>query len=115
MKKDAKIFLKHIAESIEKIMEFTSGMDKDGFKNSIITQDAVMRRLEIIGEAAKNTPLDFQKKYSDIPWNEMAKTRDKLIHGYFGVDIDLTWDIIKNDIPEIETKINAILSDIENE
>lgn len=82
MKKDAKIFLKHIAESVEKMLEFTSGMDKDGFKNSVITQDAVMRRLEIIGEAAKNTPLDFQKKYPGIPWNEMAKTRDKLIHGY---------------------------------
>lgn len=109
MKKDVEIFLEHILESIAKIEEFTKGISRREFRKSVQLQDAVIRRLEIIGEAAKNVPKSFRKKYSDLPWSEMARTRDKLIHGYFGVDIDLTYDIIKKDLPELKDKISNIL------
>lgn len=109
MKKDIGIFLKHILESIERIEEFTKGVSKEKFLDSVQLQDAVIRRLEIIGEAVKNIPQDFRNKHADVPWNEIARTRDKLIHGYFGVDLTLTLDIVKKDLPELKKKIKKIL------
>lgn len=110
MKKDAGIFIEHIPESINKIEEFTKGVSKEKFLTSAQLQDAVIRRLEIIGEAAKNTPTEFKKKHINVPWSEMARTRDKLIHGYFGVDIDLTRDIIKRDLPDLKDKLYRLRS-----
>ncbi len=75
-------------------------------------QEAVIRRLEIIGEATKNLPADFRKKYSDVLWSEIARMRDKLIHGYFGVDLKLTFDIVKKDLPELKDKILKILKEM---
>ncbi len=66
-----------------------------------------------MGEATKNLPKRFRDKHPEVSWDEMAKTRDKLIHGYFGVDLNLTWDIIKEDIPEVKKKIKKILKEIE--
>ncbi|MBU4190535.1 MAG: DUF86 domain-containing protein [Candidatus Thermoplasmatota archaeon] len=109
MKKDISIFLKHILESIERIEEFTKGISKEKFLDSVQLQDAVIRRLEIIGEAVKNLPPGFRKKHADVPWSEIARTRDKLIHGYFGVDLTLTWDIVKKDLPDLKKKIKKIL------
>lgn len=109
MKKDISILLKHILESIERIEEFTKGVSKEKFLDSVQIQDAVIRRLEIIGEAAKNLPPEFRKKHADMPWSEIARTREKLIHGYFGVDLALTWDIVKKDLPELKKKIKKIL------
>lgn len=108
MKKDAGIFISHILESIEKIEEFTKSVSKEDFLKSVQMQDAVIRRLEIIGEAAKNVPNEFRKKHADIPWSEMARTRDKLIHGYFGVDLDLTWDITRRDLPDLKNRLSRL-------
>ncbi len=94
MKKDISVFLGHIVESIERIEEFTRDASKDDFYKSVQVQDAVIRRIEIIGEASKNMPEEFRKKHPEVPWAEMSRTRDKLIHGYFGVDLELTWDIV---------------------
>lgn len=105
MKKDAFIFIQHIMDSIEKIESFTKSVSRREFFDSVMLQDAVIRRLEIIGEAVKNVPVGFRKKYPSIPWSAMARTRDKLIHGYFGVDIGLTWDIVKNDLPGLKREI----------
>lgn len=112
MKKDSEIFLGHILESIKKIEEFTMGVSKEKFLRDIKLQDAVIRRIEIIGEAAKNIPQNFREKHPYIEWAEMAKTRDKLIHGYFGVDIELTWNIIQTDIPLLKRKIEKVISKI---
>jgi uncharacterized protein with HEPN domain len=109
MTKDPLIFVRHIIESIEKIEEYTQGMSEHEFQKSIVVQDAVIRRLEIAGEAAKNISPAFQKKHPDIPWSAMARTRDKLIHGYFGVDIALTWQIIKKDLPGVKKALLALL------
>jgi len=113
MKKDTSVFIKHILESIERIEEFTKGISKKVFFNSVQIQDAVIRRIEIIGEATKNVPNGFRKKHPEIPWSEIARTRDKLIHGYFGVDLDLTWDIVKKDLPDLKKKVKKILKEIE--
>ena len=112
MKKDVKIFLRHILESIRRIEDFTRDVSKDKFMSLVQTQDAVIRRLEIIGEAAKNIPNGFRRKYPEVPWSEMARMRDKLIHKYFGVDLDLTWDIVKGDLPNLKEKIERILEKV---
>jgi uncharacterized protein with HEPN domain len=113
VKKDTSIFFKHILESIGKIEEFTKGVSKKDFLDSVQLQDAVIRRIEIIGEATKNVPNGFRKKHSEVPWSEIARTRDKLIHGYFGVDFNLTWDIVKKDLPVLRKKVEKILKEIE--
>ncbi len=112
MKKDTSIFLKHIIESIERIEDFTRNVSEEDFLDSVQLQDAVIRRLEIIGEATKNIPKEFIKKHPEVPWSETTKTRDKLIHGYFGVDLNLTWDIVKRDLPDLKKKIKKILEEI---
>ena len=109
MKKDISIFLKHILESLDKIEEYIKTISKTDFINSAQIQDAVIRRLEIIGEATKNLPANFREKHNDIPWNEVARMRDKLIHGYFGVDLNITWNVIKNNLPSLKKKIKDIL------
>ncbi len=111
MKKDPKIFLQHILESIERIEEFTKNISKEDFLKSTETQDAVIRRLEIIGEATKNLPKGFIQKYPEIPWGELARLRDKLIHGYFGVDLNLTFEIVNKDLPKLKKQISKIVKE----
>ncbi|MBU4245497.1 MAG: DUF86 domain-containing protein [Nanoarchaeota archaeon] len=109
MNKEPLVFVKHIQESMEKIEKSAKELSREDFLNSEETQDATIRRLEIIGEAAKNLPEEFRKKHPEIPWSEIIRTRDKLIHGYFGVDINLTYDIVKNDLPALKEKVKQIL------
>ena len=79
------------------------------YKNRSL-QDAIIRRLEIIGEAVKNLPAPFKTKYSDIPWRKIAGMRDILIHEYFDIDLLLTWKVVKQELPKIKIKLLAILS-----
>ena len=110
--KKPEIFLEHILGSIGLIEEYTRGKTKEDFLSSISLQDKVIRRLEIIGEAVKNLPLEITEKYSDIPWKRIAGMRDKLIHGYFGVDFDFTWGVVKRDLPDLKKKIERIMESL---
>jgi uncharacterized protein with HEPN domain len=107
--KDSKIYLKHILESIEMIEYFTKGLNKKEFLDKPEKQDAVVRRIEIIGEAVKNIPISLKHKHSEISWREIAGTRDVLIHSYFSVDYDLVWNIVRKDLPRLKKAIQRIL------
>ncbi len=109
MKKDTIIFVHHIEESIVKIEEFTKGMTRSDFMRTTQVQDAVIRRLEIIGEATKNIPKSLRQKYPQVRWEEMARMRDKLIHHYFGVDLKITWNVVEKEIPILKQHIKLIL------
>ena len=108
MRKDTKIFLEHILESIELIEEYTADKTKEEFLTSQQLQDAVIKRIEIIGEAVKNIPNDIREKYTDIPWKDIVGMRDILIHQYFGVDLDLAWKVVKENIPELKKQISSL-------
>ena len=113
MQRDVKVFLEDILESIEKIEEYTANIDEEDFYENTIIQDAVLRRLEIIGEAVKNIPDDFREKYPDIPWRQIAGMRDVLIHAYFGVNLRRVWKVAVENIPDLKFKIVRILSEME--
>ena len=105
MKKDDSIYLRHIIDAIDQIEEYISTMDEKGFSESRITQDAVIRQFEIIGEATKKLSEKTRANHSDIPWKDMAGMRDKLIHDYFGVDIMAVWKTAKEDLPLLKKKL----------
>ena len=108
MRKDPQVFLTHILESIGWIEKESKDLSKDKFVQDVPTHDAVIRRLEIIGEAVKNLPTDFKIEYPDIAWKKIAGLRDKLIHGYFGIDLELVWEIVNKDIPPLKEQIEKI-------
>lgn len=85
---------------------------EDDFFTSKFLQDAVIRRLEIIGDAIKNLPMEFREKYNHISWKEFAGMRDILIHKYFGVDLGLTWEVVKKDIPKLKEEILKIMKEL---
>lgn len=110
---NSKIFIKHILESIERIEEYIRGKTEEDFYNSNQTQDAVIRRLEIIEEAVKNLPEGIKDKYPEIPWRKIAGMRDLLIHRYFGVDLELTWRTAKESIIELRANLVKVKEDLE--
>ena len=112
MKRD-KAYLKHILDAISNIEKFVEGVNKENFLGNVEKQYAVLRGLEIIGEATKNLSEELKKKHPNIPWKEIAGMRDKLIHQYFGVNLDLVWETIKTELPELKNQISRILKEIE--
>jgi uncharacterized protein with HEPN domain len=109
MRKDFRPFLEHILEAIQKIEAYTKGFKKEDFFGNKLVQDGVIRNLEIIGEATKRIPEAIRGGYPQIEWKKIAGMRDVLIHGYFGVDIEKVWGVIKNRIPELKSTVSKIL------
>lgn len=110
MKKDPEVFIGHIIDSIDLIEQYAENLTPDKFKENMAMQDAIIRRLEIIGEAVKNIPLSFRTKHSKIPWKQMAGMRDVLIHEYFDVDLSLTWAVVKRELPSLKAKLQELVS-----
>ena len=97
-----------ISEATRRLEIYSQDMDYGAFLEDIKTQDAVIRNFEIIGEAAKNITDDFKKKHQNIPWKDLAGIRDKLIHHYFGVNLEVVWYILKDDLPLLKDEIRRI-------
>ena len=110
MRKDPSIFLKHILESIDAIEEYLEQVDEEKFYTSREKQDLIIRRLEIIGEAAKNIPEDFRKQHDNIPWKKMAGMRDVIIHQYFGINYKIVWDTVAKTLPLLKKQIMQVLN-----
>ncbi len=109
MIKDFKIFLQHILDAISRIETYVKGVSKDEFIKNQKIQDATFRCLEIIGEAVKNLPDKYKQEHPAIEWKKIAGMRDKLIHQYFDLDLDLVWLTIQKDIPLLKKQINKLL------
>ena len=107
--------IRDITESIERIISYTRNIDYNDFANDYKTQDAVIRNIEIMGEAARSVSEKVKIDNADIPWKLIAGTRDKLIHDYFGVNIDIIWNIVKKEIPVLLPKIKTVLEIIKGE
>src|SRR3989338_2425453 len=112
MKKNELIFIEHINDSIKNVDNFVKGVSKDSFLKNIEKQHAVVRAIEVIGEAVKNISPAFRHKYHGIPWIKIAGMRDRLIHHYFGVNIERVWEVVKDDIPTLKKHIQKILEEM---
>lgn len=109
--KDDRIYLLHIRDAIQYIVEYTEA-GQESFLADRKTQDAVVRNLEIIGEATKRLSLSLKDAHPDISWKPMAGMRDKLIHDYFGVNLKLVWDVVEHDLPALKIKVSKLLKDL---
>lgn len=113
MRRNPRLFLCDIFESIELIEKYTKNFTYKKFLGSNAIQDAVMRRFEIIGEATKNVPLKIRKEYPDVPWKQMAGMRDMLSHEYFGIIMKRIWDTTQNDLPRLKKQIGKIIKEVQ--
>ncbi|MCW3982704.1 MAG: DUF86 domain-containing protein [Candidatus Bathyarchaeota archaeon] len=106
-------YLKHILDAISAIEKFSQGLSKEEFFENQEKQFAVLRALEVVGEATKNLSSELKNKYSEMNWRKIAGMRDKLIHAYFVVDLLLVWDTITIDLPRLKALIKKMLADIQ--
>jgi uncharacterized protein with HEPN domain len=111
MSRGVDILLGEILEAVDLLQRYTKGVTYEGFAKDVEKQDAVVRRLEIIGEAVKGLPGELRAKYPDIPWSDIAGARDIMIHEYFRVDLELAWEMVRYDLPPLATEVRRILTE----
>lgn len=114
MKRENIFFVKDIIENINLIEKSIIKITKENFKSNKLLIDATIRRLEIIGESVKNLPIDFITKYPEVQWKDISGFRDVMVHGYFLVDLDKVWVVIKEDLPTLKQQIQKIKKDLES-
>jgi uncharacterized protein with HEPN domain len=107
--RDITDYLQDILDSIDEIRDFTEGMSFEDFATDKKTINAVLRSIEVMGEASRRIPEEIRSRYEQVPWRKMTGMRDKLIHEYHGVDIDTVWQTLREDIPPLKDKIQEII------
>ena len=108
-------YLEHILEALKRIFDYVDDVDEVGFLTNALVQDAVLRNLEIIGEASNKLVCyhnEFIKQYSNVPWEDMYWMRNRIYHGYFSIDFEIIWKTIEQDLPALEKQIQAIYKKI---
>jgi len=114
MKREFLDYIEDIIEAMNNAINFTQNIEYDDFLKDDKTIYAVVRALEIIGEAVKNLPDEIKQQYSQIPWRNIIGMRDKLIHEYFGIEIEIIWEVVKNELPPVKPHIKKLLKEIKN-
>jgi uncharacterized protein with HEPN domain len=112
MQRELKTYIEDIITAIKKIEKYVAGMTKEDLIKNELVQDAVVRNLEVIGEAVKKIPDDIRNNYTDIPWKKIAGLRDILVHEYFGINMNIVWDVVENKLQPLKaaaTDLNDIL------
>lgn len=107
-RREWRFYLDDMIDFTEKVLAYTDGLDQAGFVASGLTYDATLRNLELIGEAATHIPDEVRTVHPEIPWRMIIATRNRLIHGYLGVDDDTLWSIIRDDVPELLPLLQAL-------
>ncbi|MEK6854656.1 MAG: DUF86 domain-containing protein [Nanoarchaeota archaeon] len=107
-KKEDSIFIMHILDSINAIEDFSKNLSRKNLELDRLRRSAIVREIEIIGEASKNISADFKDKHNEIPWKAIIGTRDKVIHHYFGINLDVVWEIIKENLPDLKRKLKSL-------
>ena len=107
--KDDRAYLEHIRDALERIVEYAAG-GRDAFFADAKTQDAIVRNLEIIGEAAKRVSSETRGRAPDVPWKAVAGMRDKLIHDYFGINLEIVWRVVERDVPVLRENVRRLLA-----
>ena len=110
MSKEPVEYLKHIADECSYLLSVSKNLSKDAFLNEETLKRAIVRSLEIIGEATKKVPADFKVRWNLIEWKNMAGMRDRLIHDYIGINYSIVWDVVKNKIPQLNSQIQEVLN-----
>ncbi len=104
----APLLLEDIWEAVEKIERYVAGLNHDAFVTDDKTVDSVVRNLEIIGEAANRIPKDFRTRHSEIDWRKIIGLRNRIVHDYFSIDIEIVWEIVQKDLPILKTKLSRL-------
>ena len=109
MKKDNAVYLHHILDAIEQIESYTAGLSREEFLDRRMVQDAVVRQLEIIGEASRQLPDDVCARYDHVPWTEMIGLRNRSAHEYLDIDLHVIWEIVTHDLPTLKRTVSSLL------
>lgn len=106
--RDPRLLLEDILAVIHKIERYTTGMDWERFRQDEKTTDAVVRNLEVVGEAARRLPEEFITRYPKVPWRQAAGLRNRVVHDYFGLDLEMIWEVIRHDLPKLRQQLETL-------
>jgi uncharacterized protein with HEPN domain len=107
-KRDADLLIADMLEALRKIDSYTAGLDHSAFLQDEKTIDAVVRNLEVLGEAAQQIPDEFEARHPGVPWRRIAGLRNRIVHDYFGLDLEIIWQIVRNDLPPLKATLEKI-------
>ncbi len=111
MRRDDHVYVRHILDAVDKIRMYVADYSQSTFLESTLIQDGVIRQMEIMGEASRRISPDTRMQHPDIPWREMAAMRNKLIHDYFGIDLQLVWTTVQEELPKVRASLVRVLKD----